>query len=207
MKQILYLQIDQNIQVNHPKVTLQDIAKLTCSDEEALNRVRVLTVLCLDAKKPGRYVLTVSDVVKAIQKQEPSLTVLPLGEPDFIISYQINRDANPILTFFKISLVCLISFFGGAFSIMTFNTDVDAGGLFSKIYTQVMGTAPQGISVLEIAYSLGIGLGVIFFFNHFGQMKFSSDPTPMQIQMRLYEDDINTTIIEDLERWQGHSGS
>ena len=31
-------------------------------------------------------------------------------------------------------------------------------------------------------------------------MKITSDPTPMQVQMRLYEDDVNTTIIEDIER-------
>ena len=31
-------------------------------------------------------------------------------------------------------------------------------------------------------------------------MKLTNDPTPMQVQMRLYEDDINTTIIEDISR-------
>lgn len=31
-------------------------------------------------------------------------------------------------------------------------------------------------------------------------MKITSDPTPMQVQMRLYEDDVNTTIIEDIDR-------
>ena len=31
-------------------------------------------------------------------------------------------------------------------------------------------------------------------------MKLTDDPTPMQVQMRLYEDDINTTIIEDISR-------
>ena len=204
MNPILYLQVDQNIQVDHPKVTLQDVATLNCTDPAILNRLRVLTVLSLDARKPGRYVLTISDLVALIQKQEPALTVFPLGEPDFIVSFQTTGTENFFLKYLKILLVSLISFFGGAFSIMTFNTDVDAGGLFTKIYTQVMGTAPQSISVLEISYSLGIGLGVLFFFNHFGHIKLTSDPTPMQVQMRLYEDDVNTTIIEDLERWQSH---
>ena len=31
-------------------------------------------------------------------------------------------------------------------------------------------------------------------------MKLTDDPTPMQVQMRKYEDDVNTTILEDLNR-------
>ena len=72
--------------------------------------------------------------------------------------------------------------------------------LFEQIYTQVTGQPTTGNTVLEISYSIGIGLGILFFFNHFGRMKLTNDPTPMQVQMRLYEDDINTTIIEDISR-------
>ena len=86
---------------------------------------------------------------------------------------------------------------------MTFNTDVDVGGLFSKIYTQVTGHSSNGFTILEISYSLGIGLGVLFFFNHFGKMKITDDPTPMQVQMRLYEDNVNNTLVEEEERIKG----
>ena len=94
----------------------------------------------------------------------------------------------------------LATFFGAAFSIMTFNNDVDTGKLFSQIYTQVTGQTSNNFTILEIAYSIGIGLGILFFFNHFGRMKITNDPTPMQVQMRLYEDDVNKTIIEDIDR-------
>ena len=56
------------------------------------------------------------------------------------------------------------------------------------------------LPVIEITYSIGIGLGVLFFFNHFGHMKITDDPTPMQIQMRLYEENVNKTLIEDIDR-------
>ena len=85
---------------------------------------------------------------------------------------------------------------------MTFNNDVDIPALFEQIYTQVTGQASDGFSILEISYSVGIGLGVLFFFNHFGRMKLTDDPTPMQVQMRLYENDVNTTIMEDNSRNQ-----
>ncbi|MBQ7371188.1 MAG: stage V sporulation protein AA [Blautia sp.] len=207
MPDILYLQIDRNIQITHPAVKLQDIATLNCSSSTLRNRLCVLPILSLTPGKYGRYVLTVSDVVNKIQTAEPSLLIFPVGESDFILSYQKTAGEHPVLRFGKIFLVCLISFFGGAFSIMTFNTDVGAADLFQKVYTQVTGRASNGFTVLEISYSLGIGLGVLFFFNHFGRRKLTSDPTPLQVQMRLYEDDINTTIIEALERQENSSGT
>ncbi len=100
----------------------------------------------------------------------------------------------------KIIFVGLAAFFGAGFSIMTFNNDVDVGGLFSQIYTPGHRTDFRSFTVLEITYSIGIGLGVLFFFNHFGHIKITDDPTPMQIQMRLYEENVNKTLIKDIDR-------
>ena len=38
------------------------------------------------------------------------------------------------------------------------------------------------------------------FFNHFGKKKFSVDPTPIEVEMRLYENDLQTTLIENISR-------
>ena len=54
----------------------------------------------------------------------------------------------------------------------------------------------DGFTVLEIGYSLGIGIGVIFFFNHFGRWKITQDPTPIEVEMRTYEDEVDNTILE-----------
>ena len=196
MSDTLYLQLDQNIQVNHPHVYLQDIAALSMSNQKLLNRLRVLPVATLDEKKPGRYVMSVSDLLKMIQKAEPSVDISPLGETDFIITYQTPSVTSELFRKVKIFFVCLASFFGAAFSIMTFNNDVDLRNIFNEFYTLVTGKASSGFTILEISYSVGIGVGILFFFNHFGQMKLTDDPTPMQVQMRNYEDDVNKTLIE-----------
>lgn len=205
MSDTLYMQIDQNVEVSHPHVYLQDIAQLSCSNSKVLNRLRVLPVVNLDPKKPGRYVMSVTDLIEQILKKEPELDISPTGEPSFILTYQHESAHHLLIRWIKVLAVGLVSFFGAAFSIMTFNNDVDVGKLFNQIYTQVTGQASNGFTILEISYSVGIGLGVLFFFNHFGRMKITDDPTPMQVQMRLYEDDVNSTIIEDLDRRQKHS--
>ena len=201
MSDTLYIQTDENMEVHHPHVYLQDIVKLSCSNSKILNRLRVLHVASLDPKRPGRYVLSAMDLIREIQKKEPDLEITHIGEPSFIITYQTKPNTSTAWCWCKVIFVCLASFFGAAFSIMTFNNDVDVPALFRQIATQVTGQDGSFFPALAISYSVGIGLGVLFFFNHFGHIKLTDDPTPMQVQMRLYENDVNTTIIEDQERF------
>lgn len=168
MSDTLYIQTEQNVEVHHPHVYLQDIAKLSCSNAKILNRLRVMPVANLDPDKPGRYVICAMDLIKDIQQKEPDLDITNIGEPTFIITYQKEGCVNVVLRLCKVIFVCLATFFGAGFSIMTFNNDVDIPALFEQIYTQVTGQPTTGNTVLEISYSLGIGLGVLFFFNHFG---------------------------------------
>lgn len=200
MSDTLYIQTKENVEVHHPHVYLQDIAKLSCTNSKILNHLRVLPVANLEPDKTGRYVISVMDLINDIQLKEPNLDITHIGEPNFIITYQTEGTVNIVIRWCKVIFVCLATFFGAGFSIMTFNNDVDIPTLFEQIYTQVTGQPTTGNTVLEISYSLGIGLGVLFFFNHFGRIKLTDDPTPMQVQMRLYEDDVNTTIIEDDSR-------
>lgn len=200
MSDTLYIQTEKNVEVHHPHVYLQDIAKLSCSNSKILNRLRVLPVANLKPDKPGRYVISVMDLINDIQPREPELDITHIGEPTFILTYQKEGTVNIVIRWCKVFFVCLATFFGAGFSIMTFNNDVDVPALFEQIYTQVTGLKTDGFTALEISYSIGIGFGVLFFFNHFGRMKLTDDPTPMQVQMRLYEDDVNTTIIEDVSR-------
>ena len=200
MSDTLYIQTDMNILIKHPHVYLQDIARLSCSNSKVLNRLRVLPVANLNPDTPGRYTMSVMDLVDLIQKKEPDLDITPLGELSFILTYQPPGKPQMIFEFLKVVFISLASFFGAAFSIMTFNTDADVGTLFKQIYQQVTGNVSNGFTILEISYSIGLAAGVLFFFNHFGRKKFSADPTPMQVQMRQYEDNVNTTLLEESSR-------
>ena len=149
--------------------------------------------------------MSVMDLVDLIQKKEPDLDITPLGEPSFILTYRPAGKSQTVFDILKVVFISLASLFGAAFSIMTFNTDVDVGTLFKQIYQQVTGNISSGFTILEISYSIGLAAGVLFLFNHFGRKKFSADPTPMQVQMRQYEDDVNTTLLEESSRKKASS--
>ena len=117
-----------------------------------------------------------------------------------IITFEQEKKRPKAVEFMKVALVSLITFFGSAFSIMTFNNDVDVTKLFTQIYEQFTGEVKTGLTVLEVSYSLGIAIGILVFFNHFGKKKFSVDPTPIEVEMRTYENEIQTTLIQNFER-------
>ena len=200
MSEILYIQTEKNVEVQSPEIYLQDVAKLTCKDSKVLNRNKVRKVFSIPNGEPGRYVVSAVDLVHAIAKEEPNVDITHIGEANLVVTYEKAKHQQKWYSWLKTLLVCVLTFFGGAFSIMTFNTDVDTANLFSKIYTQFTGEIATGPTILEFTYSVAIGIGVVFFFNHFGKGKLTQDPTPVEVQMRLYEDDVNKTLIADKNR-------
>lgn len=200
MSEILYIQTEKNVEVQSPEIYLQDVAKLTCNDNKVLNRNKVRKVFSIPNGTPGRYVISAVDLIHAVAKEEPNVDITHIGEANLVVTYEKAKHQQKWYSWLKTLLVCVLTFFGGAFSIMTFNTDVDTANLFSKIYTQFTGEIASGPTILEFTYSVGIGIGVIFFFNHFGKGKLTQDPTPVEVQMRLYEDDVNKTLIADKNR-------
>ena len=64
----------------------------------------------------------------------------------------------------------------------------------------IMGKAPNGPNLLHISYTAGLAIGIIIFFNHAGKIKLNDDPTPFEVQMRLYERDVNDTLMIDADR-------
>lgn len=94
----------------------------------------------------------------------------------------------------KTALIGVIIFFGSSFSIMAFHNDIGLVDLFAQIYEQVIGYAPEHVGGLEIGYSVGLAAGILVFFNHFSLKKRENDPTPLQVEMSKYEQDIEDTI-------------
>lgn len=200
MTKTLYIQTDKNIKVTKEKLLLGEIADLSCSDKNVLARNQARTVAVLPQGKYGRYAMSALDLVKAVEKEEENVEVTHIGEPEFIVTYEKPKKRSMLLPAAKTVLVSLVTFFGTAFSIMTFNTDVDIHTLFGNLYQMFTGRPSNGFTVLEITYSIGIGLGVVIFFNHFGRLKITDDPTPMEVQMRIYENDVDDTLLEKERR-------
>ena len=106
----------------------------------------------------------------------------------------MNKRRSAVRRYFKSALIGIVIFFGSGFSIMAFHNDIGIVDLFAQIYTQVIGYEPESIGGLEIGYSLGLAAGILIFFNHFSLKKRENDPTPLQVEVSKYEQDVEDTI-------------
>ncbi len=200
MSEVVYLKLEQSTQVRGKTVSLGQLGTLWCRDKRLEEQCRAIQVMKIPSDRRERYVVSVMDLIRKIEQVCKEAEVSNVGETDCIIEYRPLKKLHPVWDWIKAAFVCMVSFFGSAFAIMTFNNDGDVSRLFQSIYTQVMGTAPSGPTILELTYSIGLPLGILVFFNHFSKMALSKDPTPIEVQMRTYETDVNTTLIKEAGR-------
>ena len=197
---ILYIKGDRDVEVTKPDVTLGDLLSMECTDKLMLAKIKTLKIIRFKKSGRQRCVVSVLKIIACIHEKFPEADVQNLGESDIIVTYEDQKTPALAWHIIKTVFVAAVTFFGAAFSIMAFNNDVDVTKLFGQIYELVTGQEAGGFTILEIAYSVGVTAGILIFFNHFGKKRFTVDPTPMEIQMRLYENDIQTTLIENSER-------
>ena len=92
--------------------------------------------------------------------------------------------------------VSLIILTGSAFTIMTYDQDVDVAGVFGRIYQLFVGHVPTQPGILEAAYAFGVSAGILLFFNPFVSAVKRKAPSPVEIEMEKYESDIRDTIVK-----------
>lgn len=202
MTETLYIKLEQNIAINEPSIVIGHIAQMWCKDKAILSKCMALKLTNIPTEK-GRYLYSVFDIVQLIQQNYPDVEVENLGETDFIVEYGLNQKGNKIWEWIRTLFVCIVIFIGAAFAIITFNNDVGVSDVFQKIYHLVTGAQSNGFTTIEVGYSIGLPLGILVFYNHFSKKKVTSDPTPLEVEMRLYEQNLNTAIIKDAERRTG----
>ena len=196
----VYIKGDRDVEVTRPDVTLGQLLSIECTDKQILAKIKTLKIVRFRKSGRQRCVVSVLKIIACIHEKFPDADIQNLGESDIIVTYENQKTPPLIWHIIKTIFVAAVAFFGAAFSIMAFNNDVDVTRLFGQIYGFVTGQEANGVTVLEITYSIGVTAGILIFFNHFGKNRFTVDPTPMEIQMRLYENDIQTTLIENSER-------
>lgn len=197
MSKTVYLNISQITEVHHKDIQLKDVADVYCDDTAVMNKCKALRIKTIHLDRNLRYIESALDVIKKLVEMDSAISVNNVGEVDFIIDYHKKKSPNWVWQWIKTIFVCIVSFCGAAFAIMTFNNDVSVTDVFNEIYRIIMKEESSGFSILEISYSVGLAIGIVGFFNHFSKIKINTDPTPLEVEMRLYEDNISKTLIQN----------
>ncbi len=196
----VYIKCDRNVEVQAPDVFMKDVGSLRCADNVISAKLKALKVHHFHQSDTKRCVISTLKLVELMEECCPNISVQIIGEPDVLVEWVSVNKHKGWQQWLKAALVCLVSYFGTAFTIMAYHNDVGINEVFTEVYRMAMNREPQGLNAVEISYSVGLALGIIVFFNHIGGRRLTKDPTPIEVAMRNYEQDVDKTLIETAGR-------
>ena len=196
----IYLKMSAKVKTEAEAIRIGDMGKIYCEDIHVTNKIKTLKIYRFQEKDNQRCVISILKVIESIQKEYPGYEVNSVGETECIIELQKKEVGHAWKDVMKIGIVSALCFFGTMYTIMSYHNEINLITLFQQIYSMVTGTEHDGFTVLEASYSLGLSLGIILFYNHIGKRTITKDPSPVSVEMRTYEDDVNRSLVEMANR-------
>ncbi len=189
---VVYLRLKKKVRVSPgQKLRLGDIAQVL-ADESVMSIVR-LEVYRSSLRDGNLVVIDVMDVIERIRRVHPELDVRSVGPAQTIIETEVRRRVPSAVW---VVMIWLLLFVGSGLALMNFHTDVSMKSVHQRIYYLVTGQHDARPLILQIPYSLGIGVGMILFFNHLFKRRFNDEPSPLELEMFLYQENLNQYVID-----------
>jgi len=181
------------------KITVNDVAEVIATADVS-KKVREMKLLDINIQgKKANFLISVTDIIKAIKKTYPDYTVNNVGAQDTVVQYAVHKSRDIAWwKWIKIAFVAIVLFAGSSTAIMSFHTDGQIPKVFENYFRIFTGEAPYSSLIMDIPYSIGLTVGILLFFNHILGKKITDDPTPIEVEMSLYETEVNETIIDSL---------
>lgn len=197
---MVYFKGERCVEVQSQDVYLSDLGSLRCRDNTVASKLKSIKVKHFGKEDEKRCVVSSVRLIALMEETCPNIQVEFLGETDVLIEWIGVNKYKSRNQWLKAALVCLISFFGTAFTIMAYHNDIGINELFAEVYRLAMNREPEGLNILEISYSVGLAVGIIVFYNHIGGRRLTKDPTPIEVAVHNYEYDVDMTLIELADR-------
>lgn len=191
---IIYLRLRK--QVGLPAgapIRLRDIARVL-ADSDLEPELMELVLVRPEHRDGNLIVIDILQVISAIRERYPGQRVEFIGEPHVLVE-MVKQEKKPSLLLF--CLVWLLLFFGAALTIMNFHADVSMPEVQVRIVEMVTGKRDEHPYLFQGAYSAGIGFGMIVFFNHLFKKKWNEEPTPLEVEMFLYQENLNQYVVAE----------
>ncbi|MDQ0157230.1 stage V sporulation protein AA [Robertmurraya andreesenii] len=206
MEETIYIRMRHRVQIRpNDTVLLKDIAQII-AHERIHQDLQNLKVYTFKAQDNNIIIIDVMEVIEKITRAFNSVEVQAIGPSQSIIEviYQKKRMSVPFFV-----LTWLLLFFGSALAIIYFHEDVSMQATQQKIYTIITGRVEARPLIFQIPYSIGLGLGMILFFNHVFRKRLNDEPSPLEVEMFNYQQDLDRYVSltenkESMKRIDGH---
>ncbi|MFA9556071.1 stage V sporulation protein AA [Evansella sp. AB-rgal1] len=180
-------------------IYLHEISQVLCEGCSEYE-IKHLEIGKLRTENDALQVIDSMKVVSLIQQLEGNVDVQIIGPTQTVlyVNQKISR-TKPVLFVF----VWLLLFIGAGLAIMYFHEDVSMQKVHIKLHTIITGEEEEFPLWLQIPYSIGLGLGMILFFNHVFKGRINDEPTPLEMEMFNYEENIDKYIsVYENDAWK-----
>lgn len=192
VKEVVYLKMKKHVRkFSRELITLKDIAHINYKEKE-LSNIEQIPIYKITEEDHNIVVIDYFVIVRLLAKQFPEKDFQLIGEPYSIIKIEEAKKEQPI---FIIVFVWLLLFIGTAMTIMNFHYDVSMLEVHQKLHLIITGNEEQLPLFIQIPYSIGLGFGMLLFFNHWFKKKFTDEPSPLEIELHNYQKNIDNYVI------------
>lgn len=183
------------------KIKVKDIADVYCTKPEWIKKVQDIKVDSGNIEENWDYLDAVEVTEKVLEKY-PNIDLDFLGSSEVAIEYKSQEEKKPFLEFIKVTVVCIILFFGATIAMINFHEDVNTRSSLAKIYYTFTGERKDNPLIMAIPYSIGIGVGMLTFFSRIfsPSRRRKKEPGPMEVELYLYDDDTEQYILNELKK-------
>ena len=182
-------------------ICVKDIGDVYCINNQLKKEIENIKVYKSEDKESWDYINDI-DVIREILKIYPNTEIELSGSSETLLEIKNKEKERKILEFFKVSFVAITLFFGAALGIMYFHEDVNMSETLEKLYYTFTGDKKTNPLIMNIPYSIGLGIGMITFFSRIPSSSYrrSLEPGPMEIELYLYDKDMEDYILNDLKK-------
>ena len=192
LEKTIYIRMRNRVQAEpEEKVLLRDVAQII-APEPVLSNIKTMMVHQLTQKDRNIVVIDVMKVINLITDTLEDCEVQTIGPAQTIIEVTLKKKGVSIPFFL---LIWFLLFFGSAMAIMNFHDDVSMKSVHEKVYTIITGEKDAKPLLFQIPYSIGLGLGMILFFNHVFKKRINEEPSPLEVEMFNYQLDLDNYVI------------
>lgn len=173
------------------EVKLGDVAQLA-GDAFVVEALQNEIVYKITAHDKTHVVIDVMKVIEIIRRKAAHIQINLLGSGQTLVEiiYE-KKKVHPV--FF--GLVWLLLFIGAALAIIYFHEDVSMQQVHQRLYYMITGEFKEQPLLFQVPYSVGLGLGMVLFFNHVFQKRINEEPSPLEVEMFQYQQALDQYVI------------
>ncbi|MFA2690253.1 stage V sporulation protein AA [Bacillus mycoides] len=192
MEGTIYIKMRNRLKVSPTyEVKLSDVAQLA-GDSFVVELLQNEIVYNITAHDKTHVVIDVMKVIEIIQQKASHVQINLLGSGQTLVEiiYE-KKKVHPV--FF--GLVWLLLFIGAALAIIYFHEDVSMQQVHQRLYYMITGEFKEQPLLFQVPYSVGLGLGMVLFFNHVFQKRINEEPSPLEVEMFQYQQSLDQYVI------------